>query len=150
MGRRAEAEPLGQGRTAGCVYCYVCPAQHRFTGRAGVLFTGVATLHVRCFQARSFKKDMLRSPQVAACHALPQPRPAETPAPLHAPTLTQHPGRPPVPQTPPRGLQLHLGPPSAPHAVDTLVMANLAYFQLKAGPGRWLLSLAPGRWVHVY
>ncbi|KAG2424815.1 hypothetical protein HXX76_014236 [Chlamydomonas incerta] len=52
--------------------------------------------------------------------------------------------------TPPRGLQLHLGTPAAPHLVDTLVMANLAYFQLKAAPGLWLLSLAPGRSRELY
>ncbi|EFJ45735.1 hypothetical protein VOLCADRAFT_105823 [Volvox carteri f. nagariensis] len=52
--------------------------------------------------------------------------------------------------TPPRGLQLHLGTPTQPHTVDTLVMANLAYFQLKAAPGRWLLSLAPGRSRDLY
>ncbi|KAG2487497.1 hypothetical protein HYH03_013916 [Edaphochlamys debaryana] len=52
--------------------------------------------------------------------------------------------------TSPRGLQLWLGTPSRPHTVDTLVMANLAYFQLKASPGRWLLSLAPGRSREVY
>ncbi|GFR53073.1 hypothetical protein Agub_g15772, partial [Astrephomene gubernaculifera] len=52
--------------------------------------------------------------------------------------------------TPPRGLQLHLGTPARPHTVDTLVMANLAYFQLKAAPGRWLLSLAPGRSRELY
>jgi hypothetical protein len=34
--------------------------------------------------------------------------------------------------------------------VDTLVMSNLAYFQLKAAPGRWLLSLAPGRTRDLY
>ncbi|GIL48985.1 hypothetical protein Vafri_5482 [Volvox africanus] len=52
--------------------------------------------------------------------------------------------------TPPRGLQLHLGTQEQPHRVDTLVMANLAYFQLKAAPGRWLLSLAPGRSRDLY
>ncbi|GLI71786.1 hypothetical protein VaNZ11_017131 [Volvox africanus] len=52
--------------------------------------------------------------------------------------------------TPPRGLQLHLGTQEHPHLVDTLVMANLAYFQLKAAPGRWLLSLAPGRSRDLY
>jgi hypothetical protein len=28
--------------------------------------------------------------------------------------------------------------------VDTLVMQNLGYFQLKASPGLWQLSIAPG------
>lgn len=49
-----------------------------------------------------------------------------------------------------RGLQLYLGTPARPHIVDTLVMANLAYFQLKAYPGMWLLSLAPGRTQELY
>jgi len=40
-----------------------------------------------------------------------------------------------APQTPPRGLQLHLGTIMEPHIKDTLVMSNLAYFQLKAAPG---------------
>ncbi|GFH13421.1 uncharacterized protein HaLaN_09304, partial [Haematococcus lacustris] len=52
--------------------------------------------------------------------------------------------------TPPRGLQLQLGSPGQPPLVDTLVMSNLAYFQLKAGPGRWELSLAPGRTQELY
>lgn len=51
---------------------------------------------------------------------------------------------------PPRGLQLHLGTLQQPHVVDTLVMANLGYFQLKAGPGLWQLSLAPGRSTELY
>ncbi|MEW5302056.1 MAG: hypothetical protein WDW36_004866 [Sanguina aurantia] len=53
-------------------------------------------------------------------------------------------------QTGTRGIQLHLGLPSDPHAVDTLVMSNLEYFQLKAYPGKWLLSLAPGRSSEMY
>ncbi|KDD72268.1 hypothetical protein H632_c3603p0, partial [Helicosporidium sp. ATCC 50920] len=50
----------------------------------------------------------------------------------------------------PRGVQLELAR-SAPLAdsqdsrVDTLVMSNLGYFQLKALPGTWSLALAPGR-----
>ena len=44
---------------------------------------------------------------------------------------------------PPRGLQLHLGSPAVPHIVDTLVMANLGYFQLKALPGSWNIGIAP-------
>jgi len=49
-----------------------------------------------------------------------------------------------------RGVQLHLGTSTEPHVVDTLVMSNLAYFQLKAAPGMWSLSLAPGRTQQVY
>eukprot|EP00882_Tetradesmus_deserticola_P014252 GHRQ01015150.1.p1 GENE.GHRQ01015150.1~~GHRQ01015150.1.p1 ORF type:complete len:663 (+),score=343.25 GHRQ01015150.1:862-2850(+) len=51
---------------------------------------------------------------------------------------------------PPRGLQLHLGTPAQPHQVDTLVMQNLGYFQLKASPGLWQLSIAPGRSQELY
>jgi UDP-glucose:glycoprotein glucosyltransferase len=34
--------------------------------------------------------------------------------------------------------------------VDTLVMSNLGYFQLKASPGLWQLSIAPGRSRNLY
>ena len=48
----------------------------------------------------------------------------------------------------PRGVQLQLlplsAPPEARPLVDTLVMSNLGYFQLKSGPGLWKLKLAPG------
>ncbi len=33
----------------------------------------------------------------------------------------------------------------APAQFDTIVMANLGYFQLKAHPGAWLLRLRKGR-----
>ncbi|KAG8586345.1 hypothetical protein GDO81_005352 [Engystomops pustulosus] len=39
---------------------------------------------------------------------------------------------------PPRGLQFTLGMRNDPVMVDTIVMANLGYFQLKANPGAWL------------
>lgn len=42
---------------------------------------------------------------------------------------------------PPRGLQFLLGTPSSRALYDTIVMANLGYFQLKATPGAWLLTL---------
>lgn len=51
---------------------------------------------------------------------------------------------------PPRGLQLILGTKSAPHLVDTLVMANLGYWQMKVSPGVWYLQLAPGRSSELY
>ncbi|KAK9286489.1 hypothetical protein L1049_014887 [Liquidambar formosana] len=51
---------------------------------------------------------------------------------------------------PPRGLQLILGTKSAPHLVDTLVMANLGYWQMKVFPGVWYLQLAPGRSAELY
>lgn len=51
---------------------------------------------------------------------------------------------------PPRGLQLILGTKSKPHLVDTLVMANLGYWQMKVSPGVWYLQLAPGRSSELY
>lgn len=36
------------------------------------------------------------------------------------------------------------------HQVDTIVMANLGYFQLKANPGAWLLKLRNGRSAEIY
>lgn len=34
--------------------------------------------------------------------------------------------------------------------VDTLVMANLGYWQMKVNPGVWYLQLAPGRSSELY
>uniref|UniRef100_A0A8C7GIH1 UDP-glucose ceramide glucosyltransferase-like 1 n=1 Tax=Oncorhynchus kisutch TaxID=8019 RepID=A0A8C7GIH1_ONCKI len=51
---------------------------------------------------------------------------------------------------PPRGLQFTLGTPSNPVIVDTIVMANLGYFQLKANPGAWILKLRGGRSDEIY
>lgn len=34
--------------------------------------------------------------------------------------------------------------------VDTIVMANLGYFQLKANPGEWVLRLRQGRSAEIY
>lgn len=53
-------------------------------------------------------------------------------------------------QVTPRGVQLHLGTAAQPRLVDTLVMANLGYFQLKAAPGVFALRLAPGRSADLY
>ncbi|GMH34056.1 hypothetical protein BSKO_01890 [Bryopsis sp. KO-2023] len=50
----------------------------------------------------------------------------------------------------PRGVQLILGNQRNPHLVDTLVMSNLGYFQLKVSPGVWQLRLAPGRSDELY
>ncbi|XP_045529662.1 UDP-glucose:glycoprotein glucosyltransferase [Pieris brassicae] len=52
--------------------------------------------------------------------------------------------------TPPRGLQLILGSRDNPEIMDTIVMANLGYFQLKANPGAWILRLRPGRSEEIY
>lgn len=51
---------------------------------------------------------------------------------------------------PPRGLQFTLGTRSNPVMVDTTVMANLGYFQLKANPGVWMLQLRHGRSSEIY
>ncbi|XP_074311136.1 UDP-glucose:glycoprotein glucosyltransferase-like [Silene latifolia] len=51
---------------------------------------------------------------------------------------------------PPRGLQMILGTKNTPHLVDTLVMANLGYWQMKVSPGIWYLQLAPGRSSELY
>ncbi|KAK7302415.1 hypothetical protein RJT34_13304 [Clitoria ternatea] len=51
---------------------------------------------------------------------------------------------------PPRGLQLILGTKITPHFVDTIVMANLGYWQMKVSPGVWFLQLAPGRSSELY
>lgn len=51
---------------------------------------------------------------------------------------------------PPRGLQYTLGTKDEPVVVDTIVMANLGYFQLKANPGAWILRLRQGRSEEIY
>ncbi|XP_018026730.1 UDP-glucose:glycoprotein glucosyltransferase 1 isoform X2 [Hyalella azteca] len=51
---------------------------------------------------------------------------------------------------PPRGLQFTLGTQHDPVMVDTIVMANLGYFQLKANPGAWHLDLREGRSKDLY
>ena len=51
---------------------------------------------------------------------------------------------------PPRGLQFTLGTDSEPEKFDTIVMANLGYFQLKAYPGLFNLKLRSGRSSQVY
>ncbi|XP_071405469.1 UDP-glucose:glycoprotein glucosyltransferase 2 isoform X2 [Pithys albifrons albifrons] len=51
---------------------------------------------------------------------------------------------------PHRGLQFTLGTKNNPVMVDTIVMANLGYFQLKANPGAWTLRLRKGRSEEIY
>ncbi|XP_033842246.1 UDP-glucose:glycoprotein glucosyltransferase 2 isoform X1 [Periophthalmus magnuspinnatus] len=51
---------------------------------------------------------------------------------------------------PPRGLQFTLGMSQNPLTYDTIVMANLGYFQLKANPGAWILRLRKGRSEDIY
>ena len=52
--------------------------------------------------------------------------------------------------SPPRGLQFTLGRSRGEVSVDTIVMANLGYFQLKANPGVWYLNLREGRSRDIY
>uniref|UniRef100_A0A336KG93 CSON010503 protein n=1 Tax=Culicoides sonorensis TaxID=179676 RepID=A0A336KG93_CULSO len=51
---------------------------------------------------------------------------------------------------PPRGLQFILNTKDNRKSVDTLVMANLGYFQLKANPGTWNLQLRHGKSSEIY
>jgi UDP-glucose:glycoprotein glucosyltransferase len=51
---------------------------------------------------------------------------------------------------PPAGLQFVLGTPAVPSLVDTITMANIGYFQLKAHVGIWQLNIRPGRSTQVY
>uniref|UniRef100_A0A7E4VIA0 UDP-glucose:glycoprotein glucosyltransferase n=1 Tax=Panagrellus redivivus TaxID=6233 RepID=A0A7E4VIA0_PANRE len=51
---------------------------------------------------------------------------------------------------PPRGLQFILGTQDQPQRFDTIVMANLGYFQLKASPGAWILQLREGKSKDIY
>ncbi|KAJ5338363.1 hypothetical protein N7452_005091 [Penicillium brevicompactum] len=48
-------------------------------------------------------------------------------------------------KTPPRGVQLTLGTEASHYFADTIIMANLGYFQFKAQPGLWQINLKPGR-----
>ncbi|CAG8465507.1 9724_t:CDS:10 [Cetraspora pellucida] len=52
--------------------------------------------------------------------------------------------------SPPSGLQLLLGTNNYPEMVDTIVMANLGYLQLKANPGVWTLRLREGKSKEIY
>jgi UDP-glucose:glycoprotein glucosyltransferase len=49
-----------------------------------------------------------------------------------------------------RGVQIILGTEQNPHVVDTIVMANLGYLQLKANPGVWTLDLKEGRSREIF
>lgn len=52
--------------------------------------------------------------------------------------------------SPPRGVQLLLGTENDPHFADTIIMANLGYFQFKAQPGIWKIELKPGRSQRIF
>jgi len=51
---------------------------------------------------------------------------------------------------PPRGLEIILENKIKTHRQDTLVMSNRGYFQLKANPSIWNLTLAPGLASKIY
>ena len=51
---------------------------------------------------------------------------------------------------PPRGAQLVLGTELIPHFADTIIMANLGYFQFKANPGVYNLALQKGRSEDIF
>ncbi|PGH18688.1 hypothetical protein AJ80_04436 [Polytolypa hystricis UAMH7299] len=51
---------------------------------------------------------------------------------------------------PPKGVQLLLGTEKTPHFDDTIIMANLGYFQFKAQPGIWKITLKPGRSENIF
>ncbi|PYH40559.1 putative UDP-glucose:glycoprotein glucosyltransferase [Aspergillus saccharolyticus JOP 1030-1] len=53
-------------------------------------------------------------------------------------------------KTPPRGVQLILGTEENPQISDTIIMANLGYFQFKAQPGLWEINLKPGRSEQIF
>ncbi|KAF4121615.1 hypothetical protein GMORB2_2023 [Geosmithia morbida] len=50
----------------------------------------------------------------------------------------------------PRGAQLVLGTDAEPFLTDTIIMANLGYFQFKANPGYYNIRLKEGRSSEIY
>jgi UDP-glucose:glycoprotein glucosyltransferase len=50
----------------------------------------------------------------------------------------------------PRGAQLVLGTERNPHFADTIIMANLGYFQFKANPGYYKIDLQQGRSEDIF
>ncbi|KAI0969178.1 UDP-glucose:glycoprotein glucosyltransferase [Xylaria arbuscula] len=51
---------------------------------------------------------------------------------------------------PPRGVQLLLGTERNPHFADTIIMANIGYFQFKANPGYYNIHLQEGRSSDIF
>ncbi|KAF3059546.1 UDP-glucose:glycoprotein glucosyltransferase [Daldinia childiae] len=51
---------------------------------------------------------------------------------------------------PPRGVQLLLGTELDPHFDDTIIMANIGYFQFKANPGYYNIHLKEGRSSEIF
>lgn len=52
--------------------------------------------------------------------------------------------------SPPRGVQLLLGTERDPHFDDTIIMANIGYFQFKANPGYYNIHLKEGRSSEIF
>ncbi|KXJ89341.1 UDP-glucose:glyco protein glucosyltransferase [Microdochium bolleyi] len=52
--------------------------------------------------------------------------------------------------SPPRGAQLVLGTKQDAHSADTLIMANIGYFQFKANPGYYNIELKDGRSSEIF
>lgn len=52
--------------------------------------------------------------------------------------------------TPPKGAQLVLATESNPHFADTIIMANLGFFQFKANPGVYNIQLKEGRSSDIF
>ncbi|KAI1758805.1 glycosyltransferase family 24 protein [Hypoxylon sp. FL1150] len=52
--------------------------------------------------------------------------------------------------SPPRGVQLLLGTELNPHFDDTIIMANLGYFQFKANPGYYNIHLKEGKSSEIF
>ncbi|OAA73742.1 UDP-glucose:Glycoprotein Glucosyltransferase [Cordyceps fumosorosea ARSEF 2679] len=52
--------------------------------------------------------------------------------------------------SPPRGAQLVLGTEKEPHLTDTIVMANLGFFQFQANPGIYAIQLKEGRSADIF
>ncbi|KAI8627484.1 glycosyltransferase family 24 protein [Xylariaceae sp. FL1651] len=50
----------------------------------------------------------------------------------------------------PRGVQLLLGTERDPHFADTIIMANIGYFQFKANPGYYNIHLQEGRSSDIF
>ncbi len=51
---------------------------------------------------------------------------------------------------PPSGVQLVLGTEKEPHFADTIIMSNLGFFQFKANPGVYDITLKEGRSTEIY
>ena len=51
---------------------------------------------------------------------------------------------------PPRGVQVVLGTEKDPYFADTIIMANIGYFQFKANPGHYNLRLQEGRSSKIF